>query len=78
MGFSLFHILESAILLMNMFAILNERRFLRKIGWHTTSIGTISENESKISVFKSQIVLIMYAMRNFFKCIFNKQKSIKI
>ena len=39
------------------------------VGWHTASIGTITVGEeSKISVLKSQLVLIMYAARNFFKC----------
>ncbi len=78
MGFSLFHIMESALLLLNMMAILNERRFLTKsivssceiaiVGWHTTSIGSLAGNESRVAVLKSQIVLIMYAARNFFKC----------
>jgi len=57
MGLSLGSLLLSCILFLNGFAVLNEERFLKRVGWG------YEENLSEPPSFKKQLINLLYASR---------------
>jgi len=67
MGISLVNLFEVALFILNAMAILNEKRFLKKRGWHRPEYST-GENEG-VPFVKSQIITLLQASRSFGKYI---------
>ncbi|KAL4474946.1 hypothetical protein ABPG74_001642 [Tetrahymena malaccensis] len=63
MGFTLGSIFEFVVLIMNAFAILDEKRFLRKIGWDKIDNSQPSYDGGVQSV-KQQLIMLFYTARN--------------
>lgn len=66
-------LLESILLILNAIAILNEKRFLSKRtflhdidGFDTSSANSNSQNE--VITSKSQIIMMIFTIRSFGKC----------
>lgn len=58
MAFYLIHLIESALLVLNALAILNERRFLRKYGLDRPAFG---------EGVKQQAAILLYAVRTYLR-----------
>jgi len=58
MGFSLWTMIEATILFVNALAILNEERFLKKVGW-----GYQPPNSMEQQTVKEKIVTLLNAVR---------------
>lgn len=66
MGFSLLSMFETIIIFCNAFAILNEKRFLKKHQWHIPDMKSV-EGENSIEGMKNQFKQMMYTMRYYGK-----------
>jgi len=61
MAFSLWNLFEASILFLNAVCILNEDRFLKKIGWGSSSSNVHGFGESPSA--KSQIFNLLHSIR---------------
>jgi hypothetical protein len=62
MGLSILHLIESVILFINAFAILNAERFLTRMKWHDPAFA---DSYGEATPLQKQITFFLYAARTY-------------